>query len=88
MSRLAYSNRKAFDAAIIFLEESKNMYLSDIDTNTNLDKYDRKEILLVLNDLKKRKYTFRFKGKIPINHITFVAELEEYLTTDLHTKRD
>jgi len=49
-----------------------------VDTDKDLKDVSTNDLLLVYNDLKKRKYGFQFKA-VPIAHTIFMTQLEEEL---------
>jgi hypothetical protein len=79
MTSLAYSNRSAFNKALQYIEDTKYNYLSTDDNIVNVDNVSKEDILMVLKDLNKRKYNFRFNGKIPEDHKRFVEDLTSHL---------
>ena len=67
---------------ISIVHDKINHILRYLDDNKNIhdkDSISKEDILMVLNDLDKRKYKFRFNGKVPEDHKKFVIDLNDHL---------
>lgn len=51
---------------------------SNVDNDSTLRDLSKKEITLIYNDLKQRKYNFQF-NKVPQDHIIFMDKLKEII---------
>lgn len=79
MTALAYREQDKKDAFIkgkLFIE---TIDYDKEDEQNDFSKFSFDDLMLVYNDLQKRKYGFQY-SKTPISHINFVNGLESFLS--------
>jgi metal-dependent HD superfamily phosphatase/phosphodiesterase len=82
MTKLGYNNIDArvtmlFNDAIEAVEKLKDSSFSKEDNSSKLSDLTSDQLIGIINDLKSRKYNFRFKGVIPKDHSEFMSVLQK-----------
>lgn len=83
MTSYAYDDRDYFNTALIKLNNLK--FDKVLDENDNFDEFELDDLIMVFNDLKKRKYGFQYKN-VPKSHTEYMISLEAYLGDSIKKK--
>lgn len=83
MTKLGYSKtpqvNSQFEDAIKQIKQNPQAY-ANVDNDNDLKNIATADLVLVYNDLAKRKYGFQFKS-IPVAHTQFLKDLKQEINT-------